>query len=455
LGVKLDWQIEAERTSERAGEDPRDRLRRRLQRVRILFFTAAAGGIVCLMAGAIWLRLYTVDNKLRQDLVNTVQAETVTLRIGDFGGFLSIQRTAPGGNWYEEQSARFKRYQDLKAQADFKLTGNVIDATIDGQRGRAVIEEILDGVPYHTVWFYWRYSDGWRHVPSDYTLWGDPQTITGQVSTLNYSQLDSRMAQALAPRLDRWWSEGCGYLGCRDLQKLTVEIVPDPSGQLRWDTEKPNTLVVPSPLSVDDRARADVDVPQPVEDAIASQLAERLLDLTTNDLHPVQTADAAWLRQVTIDWLSATFVGRGDPDRISFIQSLKDHYGVPALATLAHALTPTADISIVGTALKQPLESLALDWRTFFQWRLDVEKTLLARNDTAGFQALWDVANPQALEQMRARMARPTQATPQVQAVAISPGTDGVARAAVQVTLDNKLQTVIFRLVNGAWKRSA
>lgn len=117
------------------------------------------------------------------------------------------------------------------------------------------------------------------------------------------------------------------------------------------------------------------------------------------------------------------------------------------------ALSPSADISIVGTALKQPLETLAVDWRTFFQRRLDIEKVLLERRDFASYQSLWDTANPQALEQMRLRMGQPARSTPQVQAIAISPGPDGVARANIQVSQDGKPGIVTFRLVNGAWKR--
>jgi hypothetical protein len=177
--------------------------------------------------------------------------------------------------------------------------------------------------------------------------------------------------------------------------------------------------------------------------------------VATSNLQLIPTADSAWLRQATSGWLAGTFTGRGDAVQGSFIQSLVDHYGSGGLVAVLRALQPSSDVSVLGTALKQPIESLALDWRTFFQWRLDVEKTLLARNDRDNFQALWDAANPTALEQMRLRMSRPTQATPQVQAVSIAPGTDGVARATVQVTADGQQQVIVFRLVDGAWKRSA
>ncbi|MCC7448535.1 MAG: hypothetical protein IT324_14030 [Anaerolineae bacterium] len=457
MGVKLDWQIEAERAYQKAGEDPQERARRRMQRARIIAFTAGFAGCICVIAALVWYRLYTVDNKLKQDLINTVQAETAALRIGDLAGFMAIQRTAPGSTWYEEESARFKRYQDLKTKSDLKLLGNVIDATVDGPRGRVLIEEVIDNVPYRTVWFYWRYNDGWRHVPTDFTFWGEATTAAGKSTAVKYNKLDTALGQALVSRVDDWWTDGCNILGCRDLPKLTVEVAAELSQQPRWDFERPNTLIIPSPLASEDRARADVSITPTLEEAVAVRLAEQLFNVSTGNLRPVQTADAAWIRQMAIEWLAASFIGRGDPDRLSFMQSLKDHYGQPALAAVVRALSPNADISIIGTALKQPIESLALDWRMFFQWRLDVEKTLLnpGRQDTNAFQALWDTANPQALEQMRLRQSRPTQATPQVQSVAITRGTDGVARANVAVSADNKPQTIIFRLVNGAWKRSA
>ncbi len=454
MGIRLDWQIEAERAYERASEDPGEKRRRRVQRTRILLFTAGVVLSVCAVAAAVWYRLYTVDNQLRQDLIDTVQAETAALRIGDFGAYLALQRTAPNGTWLQEQSDRFKRYQDLKTKSDLKLTGNVIDTTIDRSRGRALIEEVIDGVTYHTVWYYWRYADGWRHVPSDYTFWGNPQTITGKVSTLKYNGLDTPLAQILAPRVERWWSQGCGYVGCPDVPQLTVQVVAEPIGQVRWNDDDSNTLIVPSPLAAGDRLRADEALPQTTEDAVATQLATRIFDIATGNLRPTPGTDADWLRQMVVEWLSGTFTGRGDPNRLSFVQSLEDHYGQPALTAVVRELSPNSDISVLGTALKQPLEALALDWRMFFQWRLDVEKTLLSRNDRATFQSLWDAANPQALAQMRQRMLQPGQPTPQVQAVAIAAGSDGVARAMVQVVVNNKPEIIVFRLVNGAWKRS-
>jgi hypothetical protein len=453
VGVRLDWQIETERLEKRSSEDPEQKRQRRLKRLRLLLFTLGMVISVCVVGAVIWFRLYTVDEQLKRELMQTVQAETATIRVGDFTQYISIQRTAPGGTWFQEQSDRFKRYQDLKSNSSVQLLGNVVDIAIDSPRARVTLEEVVDGVTYNTIWFYWRYSDGWRHVPADLTFWGDQQNVKGNATIINYQSVDTPLAQALGARVDKWWSDGCGYLGCGEVPTLTIEIAPLENEQLRWDAVKENTLIIPSPLAQGDRAPSQL-LSGSLEDGIAKAIADRVFRIATNSVQFAPTSDAGWLQQSTVEWLSATFVGRGDPVRLGFIQSLKDHYGTDGMIAVIHALQPSSDIGLLGIALRQPIEQLALDWRMFFQWRLDVEKTLLARQDNAGFQTLWDAANPDALAMMRQRMSRPQQATPQVQAVAISPGTDGIARASVQATAEGQPIIIVFRLVDGAWKRS-
>jgi hypothetical protein len=457
MGIKLDWQVESERLNRRGGEDPEERNQRRMQRLRILLFTLGIAVGVCGLAAVIWARLTMVDNQERRELERTVQAETATLRVGDYNQFINIQRSA-GAGWLQEQSARFKHYQEMKSSSQVLLTGTMLDYEIDSglsPRARAVVEEVIDGVRYQTVWFYWRYPDGWRHVPPDFTFWGADSKIKNGDTTIVYQKVDQALAQFLLARANDWWTQACKLLACAQTSPLTIQIVPESDGVAHWDEEKPFTLVIPSPLAIGDRSQLDPPLPPKLEDDIARLMSERAVEIATANLQVIPTADAAWLRQATAGWLAGTFTGRGDPIQMSFIQSLVDHYGSGGLVSVLRALQPSSDVGVLGIALKQPLEALAVDWRTFFQWRLDVEKTLLARNDRDSFQALWDAANPTALEQMRIRMARPTQATPQVQAVSIAPGNDGVARATVQVSADGQSQVIIFRLVDGAWKRSA
>lgn len=454
MGVKLDWQIEAERIFQRTGEDPTERRRRWRMRLRVALLTLFVMATVAALFGIVAFRLATVDSQLRQDLIDTVQAEVAALRIGDYAGFANIQRSA-SPNWIIAQNERFQRYQEMKATEGVNLTGRVVDVALDGPRGRVVLEEIINGIPYHTVWFYWRYTDGWRHVPSDYTFWGEAQTIAASVASVNFRALDTRLASAFAPRLDKWWAEGCAAVGCDPARKLTVNILPSPALKPGWDASAPDTLLIPSPLAADDRAPAIIDIPPALEETVAALIAEHLFNTATNNLVPLSIADAAWLRQTIIEWLATTFTERFDPARTGFIQSIKTNYGVKGLAEVVRSLKPESDIRVVALALRQPVETLAVDWRGFFQWRLEVEKVLVSRNDIASLNALWDTANPDALRLLQQRLSRPAQASGQVQNVAIAPGPDGAPRATVQITLDGRSAIIFFRMVDGIWRRTA
>lgn len=448
MGIRLDWQIESERVYQKQGEDPDSRRRRRQQRFQILLIILLILILIGVGGGLIWLRLFSVDNQLQQSLIDTAHTEASALEKGDYATYVSLQRSS-SREWTQFQLKQFHSYQDLITHANLVVNGNVIDATVDGARGRILIEELQNGVPYRTVWFYWHYPDGWRHVPSDTTFWGSSQEIQGKVSTVKYNDLDAPLARVLSSRVDEWWTAGCQYLGCTNQPKLTVQIVADRSIKADWIAGS-NTLVVPSPLATDDRAPAN-SIPQILEDEIARKLAEQLFGIASGQLKPAPTADAAWLRSTIIDWLTMTLTKRGSTDQVSFVQSLRDHYGPDAISMVVHQLSADADISVVGAALKKPLESLALEWRSFFQWRLDVEKILLASGSLDKFKTLWDVDNQAARTQMDARIGHPSQAAPQVQSATVNAGTS----AAVQATLDGKPETIIFRLIKGSWKRSA
>jgi hypothetical protein len=459
----LDWRIEAEQVQRRAGEDPRSRRRRWRKLTRLALFILVVIGIVSGITLAVVARLSSVDAQLRQHLVDSAQAEVTALRLGDFESFMGLQRSASDA-WITGQRDRFNRYQELKTNAGLELTGEAVSATIDGQRGRVVLVERMEGVEYHTIWFYWRYNDGWRHVPSDYTFWGIENTLTGQAADLRYRELDSRLAEALHPRVDRWWADGCALLECAgegaDVPRLLVDVVATPEQAVRWDEDAEWTLIVPSPLAGEERARADEILPDALEDDIARALAERLFDQAIGAPLPdrelaTSADDAAWLRGSAVEWLTASFTGRSELRNLAFAQSLIDRFGGPALVRLARALGQNPTLGALADALGGPLETLNIDWRPFFQWRLDLEKTLLSRNDTAALAALWDLTDPTAQAAFQGRMQAPLQATAQVQQVAMSYGPDGLPQAAVSVTVDGAPAIVYFRLIDGTWKRFA
>jgi len=60
---------------------------------------------IAVIAGLIWYRLYTVDNQLRDGLINVVQTEAAALRIGDLDVYLSMQRSA-SQEWAKTETDR-------------------------------------------------------------------------------------------------------------------------------------------------------------------------------------------------------------------------------------------------------------------------------------------------------------------------------------------------------------
>ena len=177
MGIRLDWDIEAEQEhhQQSGGEDPENRRRRRQARTRFLIVLFVMLGLIGGMVGAVILRLRQVEADIEQVVSDTTTAEVATLRLGDREAFMDMQRSATT-DWIQQQDANFSRYQALKQTTDINLSGRIISVQVDGARARVQLEEIIGGVPYGHAWFYWRYDDGWRHVPPDYTFWGEAKT---------------------------------------------------------------------------------------------------------------------------------------------------------------------------------------------------------------------------------------------------------------------------------------
>ena len=455
MSAKLEWQIEAERTEQRAQDDPALRRQRRRQRIILILITSVIIAIVGGIVGAIAWRLNMVDTRLRQTLIDTARAEISALRIGDRVTFNGLMESADAA-WLVDQTNRFDSYQTLMAQGALQFVDQIPDedAVVDSPRGRVLTTEIVNGQTYHVLWYFWHYDKtGWRQVPSDLTFWGDPAEINGQTTSVQYDSLDTPLATDLSARVERWWTAGCQYLACTGLPHLSIHVVHQyglpPSA---WE-KSVLTLDVNSPLVTGDRVLADPPLPPDLEATIAGQIADKLFDQASGQL-PVSTdADAAWLRREIVDWVTALLLGRGNVQQLSFMQSLSDNYGgSQAVVTLMRLLRPNADIGVLASAFGQPLDQLKVDWREFFQWRLGLEKDLIqgGKNNQTRYQSLWDSSATTAAQE---RWNSPNQALPQVQSV--TPGTDRALGpvATVQATLNGLPVTLRFRVINGTWKR--
>lgn len=475
MGIKLDWQIESERTQMRATEDPELARRRQMARRRLVFLILGLAVLLAAGVAAIYWRLDQVEQQYRQDLVDTVEIEVAALRLGDFASFMSIQRSASDA-FMLDQSRLFQEYQELKRTNNVELPGTVRDTAIDNLRGRVVVEEVIDGVPYHVAWFYWYYEDGgpnnqrgWRHVPADLTFWGDEAEIVSGPARVTYRTLDQALAEALAPRVGEWWARGCELLGClTPPPDLRVDIVAERPARLEWAAHDGWTLRITSPLV--ERARADMPLPPDLSRAVAEQIAARLVRHTADNATPAAYSDAQWLTQELTRWLADQFTADSEAENAAggVVASLVAAYGPGAPGALARATaTPATLDAMLSVVTGQPLALLpaetlnALDWRPFFQWRLDVERRLLDQADGGpALLELYDLESTVAVGEVSRRIEDPTYAprtTLEVRSVTIQPGDNASQIYAFADVARPELggqEQIIWRLAGGTWKRA-
>ncbi len=455
--VKLDWQIESNRyygSGQQHLEDPEHRRRRRRRLRRMVL---AVLGMCAVIAGVLWFiryRLDEADARLRTLLINTVQAEISALNLGEQPTFERIQRSA-AADWLRAQTEWYLQYQADKVITDRVLTGRILDVTIERQRGRVQVEEIESGVPYVRTWFYWNYDAvrddqgrvveeaGWYHVPPDYTFWGEPRVVQADRFTVRYQSLDTPFAAALASKLEEWFELLCAALDCSRLGYLTVDVVPNPGGRVRWQSEADWQLVVPSPYTT--RARYD----QPFHGALARDVAGLLAQraVAAVSLTPDRGLDSEFIRLSVERWL----VGRWlQVDNGAYLlESIVQHYGASSVGRLLAEMRPNSAISLVGRALQIDLGAAPLDWRDFLSWRLAVEEQAAQRGDLQTLARLYE-PTPQGQQRAADRLLATGGATTVV-SVTRETSPEGLPQL-FAVTADGR--AVVFRLVDGIWVRA-
>lgn len=456
MGIKLDWEIEAEQaTVKDAGEDKLLRRRRRMAQLRILLGIGVIVGLFGALYGVIWWRLESVDAEIRRALVDTVEAEVATLRVADRVGYLDIQRSA-NDVWREAQSLQFDAYQQLKIDYDVQLTGEVVSIDVDGMRGRVQVQEIIEGVPYVQTWFYWRYVDGgWRHVPPDYTYWGEQETDTRGNVTVRYQAVDAPVGGAIADQVASWLSGVCDVVDCETLPGITIDIAPREGLPVGWGAENPWTLQVPSPFV--GRARLDRPFDTALQLEVANLLSERLLAQVTGNVEASPVRDAAYLRGAVQDWLVGQFT---QLDMESYlVSSYVSRYGHEALGNALRDVSPDSDLRVLNApAGVNELNELAVDWRDYLTWRINLEAELHAARDQANFIALYDTRTEASADLAFARFnAAMPQEQREVIAVQADVAADGTPelRAVLRVGEGDGVREEIvqFHLIDGLWKR--
>ncbi|MEO0564225.1 MAG: hypothetical protein AAF125_19125 [Chloroflexota bacterium] len=456
MGLNLDWEIEAEQTNMNAGgEDPVSARARRLARLRVLLGVLLVLGMFGGLYGALMWRLNVVDAEIEQALRDTIDAEVTALRVADRSAYLSVQRSADEA-WLQEQRDLYDLYQRLKTGANTQLTGEVVALMVDGTRGRAQVQEIIDGVPYVRTWFYWRYADGWRHVPPDYTFWGEQQTIEQDGLIVQYQELDETVAEVVASEVARWLSIACEALECDLLPDITVQIAPDVGDVSVWDANNPWTLRVPSPYV--ERTRQDRPFDGQLKARTAALMAARLVDQALGDTTPAYPADAVFMADAVSDWLLGEFTGL---DAGSYLMnSYAERYGRGAVGDVMLSMGDGSDIRLLTVpASVSSINELAVDWRDYLSWRLNTENELHQRRDLDNYVAMYDVAQPEISTLAFARYNEAIAYEPYT-VVAVQPEVQPDGSPGLVATVDigdlgsARRVEVLFRLSDGQWKRA-
>ena len=451
--IRFEWDLESHRIDRSDGEEPGAKRMRRRNALRLLVLVILLLAALSISVIFIRQRLIDVENYYAQLLQDTVKSEVAALRVGDRDTFLAIQDV---GNeaWLQMQSAVFGGYADLKAAGKIELTGSILEVEIADDRARVVVQENISDAPYARLWFYRRSERGWRHVPPDYSFWGEQRQQQADGLSVVYRRVDERLASQLAQEVSDWLKRGCGLLDCGDLPALTVEIVTDSAEAVAWRNEGAMQLRLRSPYL--DIARADLPFDGNLRIRVGQLLAERLVNAHT-DFRPVlYPADSYYLRQSAIAWLTE-YMTRLERDS-GLVGSLALNYGADKIPLLLSALSSNGDLSIIQQVTSTNISQANLDWREFIEWRLLVESELLAAGAQDQWLMLYDTADEavRLLAYERYRRREPVgryrvldqliwtrdDGSPQLRVTALA--ADG---------RDDE-EIIIFNLVNGVWKRA-
>jgi hypothetical protein len=467
MGVKLDWDIEAEQNKQKEHkEDAQERSSRYFASLRLLLAILVFAGILWGIVYLINQRWEQVNQRLEQVLEDTVQAEIAALRVGNFDDYINMQRSATD-DWLLSQRAVYEEYQSLKASADVTLSGRIVSTEVSGERGRVQVEEIINNVPYVQTWFYWRYAPivdedgrevdpgGWRHVPPDYTFWGEPSTIERERFLIRYQAIDELTAEAIASELERWLDDACSFLDCASIPFITIDIVSNPLPEPRWIDNDTWQLLIPSPYL--GRARSDKPFSGQLQIDVARLVASRLLDGQLSTM-PVYPSDAFFLHESTVAWLVGRFVQLSSESYL--MTSYVERYGIQTIPNLMQNLQPQSDISILATvAGVQSVADLEVNWRDYLSWRVELEDDFIQTGNETAWAALYDFRDENLRSVAYSRYNNNFIAdTRTIVDVARANAADGspqlVLRTQVTRGFETGEEVVVFNLVNGLWLRA-
>lgn len=460
MGIRLDWESDSARSGNKDGsyvarEDPEQKRARVRARTRFLLTLI----IVVMLLGGIGLivtwRLNEANAFIESLLRDTVESEFAALRIGDWNAFAAVQRSATD-DWTVQQRTVFNDVQQRKQQSKIELTGTVRDLQIDGTRGRVMIEWIEDSVPVTRAWFYWRYEDGWRHVPADLTFWGEAAELRGNRVTVAHRMVDAPLAKEMGVRVEGWISAVCGpILQCGDVPHMTLEVRPDLYLTTGWDNTQPWRLLIPSPYV--NGARTDEPFSGDTLIGVAEAIAARLVSLSLGTTLPFdRTTDAGYLVSSSTRWLLGQYIGLDAGATV--IESLAATRGPAIIGQLLKSLTPDSTLqSILDLINMTGPAGSGIDWSDFVRVRIQLESDLITQGLTDGVASLYiEEMRSRALERTQAAAAQNGVEVTMVQSVTAPDGSPAlIASVIFGRGPEAREESVYFYWRNGTWLRAS
>lgn len=370
MGIKLDWEVEADGGWDEIGEDPAA-IAARKRRLKIFRNIALALLVIALAVGAaIFYRLRQTARQREDDLRAVIAAETLALRIGDRTAYLSLQ--ADVGEWVRIQDSSFAQYQAFGGRID--TPGEIAEMDINADKARVVLLERLDEQDFHVVWFYQYQNGAWQHIPPSVEFWGEQIHEESAHIELTYYERDADLAGLLKVRLNGWWETACRMTDCNEQPpRIHVRIEPDPLTGLGWAAYSSTTLIVPSPQS--GRMPVDSQFDPAVLDQLAGLLAGHWAAHEFEG-EPEPYSEAAWLEAELAAWLETIFTGA--ESGVNFFDPLLQIYGPQMVRGLLNRVDNGEEVRPVITDLTgEPVTSLDLPWASYLTYRLRAESILI------------------------------------------------------------------------------
>jgi hypothetical protein len=460
MGIRLDWESDSARSGNKDGsyvarEDPAHKRARARARTRFLITLIVAAMLLGGIGAIITWRLNEANAFIESLLRDTVESEFAALRIGDWNAFAAIQRSATD-DWTVQQRTVFDNVQQQKQQGQIELTGTVRGVEIDGTRGRVMVEWVEEGTPVTHAWFYWRYEDGWRHVPADLTFWGEATELRGNRVTVAHRTVDAPLAKEMGVRVESWISAACGpILQCGDVPHITLDVRPDLYLTTGWDNTQPWRLLIPSPFV--NGARTDAPFSGDTLVSVAEAIAARLVSLSLGTTVPFdRTTDAGYLVTAAGRWLFGEYISV-DADS-TVIDSLASSRGPAIVGQLLKSLTPDSKLQAVLDALGVTgPEGSGIDWSDFVRARIQLESDLITQGSTDGVAALYiEEMQSRALERTQAAAAQSGVEVTLVQSVTAPDGSPAlIASVILGSGPEAREETIYFYWRDGTWLRAS